>query len=72
MMESMSTDRLMILVAAAIFAAIAWYFPQAGPWLKKRRIRQPHPVMTIVFRLWFAALAVASVVLLFMPLPHHR
>ena len=66
----MSTDRQMILVAAVIFAAIAWYFPRIGPYLKKRRIRPPHAAVAFVFRLWFVALAVASIALLFFPKAH--
>lgn len=58
------------LVAAAIFTAIAIYTPRAIPWLKKRHIRPPHPAIAAAFRLWFAVLAVASVVLLATHRPH--
>ena len=58
------------LVAAAIFTAIAVFTPRATPWLRKRHIRPPHPAVSIIFRLWFAALAVASVVVLAMQRPH--
>ena len=69
-MVFLSADRQMILVAAVLFAAIAVYFPRLGPFLKKRRIRPPHAAVALVFRLWFAVLAVASLALLFIPRPH--
>lgn len=66
----MFTEKLMILVAAVLFAAVAWYFPRLNTYLKKRRIKPPHPAIALVFRLWFAALAFASLALLFFPKPH--
>lgn len=69
-MAPMLTERLMILVAAALFAAIAWGFPRIDPYLRKRRIKPPHAAIALVFRLWFAALALASLALLFFPKPH--
>ena len=66
----MFSDRVMILIAASIFAGIAFFFPRLGPVLKKRRIKPPHPTVAIVFRLWFAALAAAALALLFISKPH--
>ena len=55
-----------LLIATVLFASLALY----APWLleailQHRRLRRPHPRLILVFRLWFGALSLATVWLLF-------
>ena len=55
-----------LLVASLLFAAIALYTPRLLDALTAhRRLRRPHPYLVLIFRLWFGALFLASLWLLF-------
>lgn len=55
-----------LLIAGAIFAALALYSPCIFDALAPRAGR-PHRHLILIFRLWFGLLALATVVLLFHP-----
>ncbi len=55
-----------LLIATVLFASIALYTPRLLESLTaQRRLRRPHPHLVLVFRLWFGALCLASLWLLF-------
>ena len=55
-----------LLIATLLFAAIALYTPRLLDVVTKhRKLRRPHPYLVLIFRLWFVALFLASLWLLF-------
>jgi hypothetical protein len=55
-----------LLIALAIFAGLAVLAPNLIDNLtRRRRLKRPHPHLVLVFRLWFGALALATIWLLF-------
>ncbi len=55
-----------LLIATLLFAAIALYTPRLLDALTAhRKLRRPHPYLVLFFRLWFGALFLASLWLLF-------
>ena len=55
-----------LLIATLLFAAIALYTPRLlNAFTTHRKLRRPHPYLVLIFRLWFGALFLASLWLLF-------
>ena len=55
-----------LLIATLVFAGIALYTPRLLDALTAhRQLRRPHPHLVLIFRLWFGALCLASLWLLF-------
>jgi hypothetical protein len=54
-----------LVVAAALFGAVAWYGPG---WIRQHarrfRMRPPHPYLLVTFQVWFGVLALGTVWLL--------
>ena len=59
---------MLLILTAAVFTAIAIFTPQVlARFLTRRRLRRPHAALIAIFRLWFAALALATFWLLLHP-----
>jgi hypothetical protein len=55
-----------LLAAPLIFAFIAIFAPNfLRAFAKRRRLRAPHSALLLIFRLWFALLAIGSLIILF-------
>ena len=51
----------LLILTAVVFTAIAVSTPRIlAQFLSRRRLRRPHTALIVIFRIWFAILALAT------------